>query len=668
MKISLNWLKEFVDVAETPQQLRTRLTGVGLAVDALDQADDDFIYELDIATNRPDCLGHVGVAREVAAIYGTALRMPKFELRETHKRTAEVFGISIEDPDLCGRYCGRYVKGVKIGPSPDWLKNRLEALGVRSINNVADLTNYVMLELSQPLHAFDANTLANRQIIVRRARSGERMTTLDGIERNLDSSMLMIADAERSIAVAGVMGGAETEISPTTTGVLLESANFNPLSIRKTSRALGLSTEASYRFERGADITMASFACDRAAALIQGFAGGQIYRDVIDVYPGRKHAGVTKLRRQRIQSFLGAPVDDAIVEGIFQRLGFRCTATSEGWSVEIPPHRVDIALEEDLLDEIARHHGFDKFPATLPSYAGFGAGLPLEAEERLLRNRIAAQGYSEVNTMAFSDEPTERRFRPDIGPVKLVNPMAEDEAILRTSLLPSMLRTLQWNLNRGIRDLQLYEFGKVYMKGPEEERWLILAATGSLRSKSVHESERPFNFHDLKGDVEDVLQTFDVDLTISSDHPPAYYHPGRFARIGDIAFLGELHPEYAEWFKLRQRVYLAELDLPVILSSRQSHQLEPIPRFPSVRRDLSLLVNKGVTYSEVLAEIPRYKELTKIEPFDRVESGPFAESKYSLAISLWYQSNERTLTDAEVDELHTAVLGHLALKDIHQRK
>src|SRR5262245_7846678 len=288
MKISLNWLKEFVDVDEPPQQLRTRLTGVGLAVDALDQVDDDFIYELDVATNRPDCLGHVGVAREVAAIYGTALRMPKFELRETNKRAADVFAISIEDPDLCGRYCGRYVEGVQIGPSPEWLKTRLEALGVRSINNVADATNYVMLELSQPLHAFDANTLANRQIIVRRARSDEKMTTLDGIERNLDSSMLMIADAERSSAVAGVMGGAETEISPVTTGVLLESANFNPLSIRKTSRALGLSTEASYRFERGADVAMASFACDRAAALIQGLAGGQIYRDVIDVYPGRK--------------------------------------------------------------------------------------------------------------------------------------------------------------------------------------------------------------------------------------------------------------------------------------------------------------------------------------------------------------------------------------------
>src|SRR5262245_203008 len=347
MKTSLNWLREFVDISETPQQLRSRLTGVGLAVDALDQIGDDFIYELDIATNRPDCLGHVGVAREVAAIYGGLLRMPKFELHEGTRPAADVFSISIEAPDQCGRYCGRYIEGVKIGPSPDWLKNRLEALGVRSINNVADVTNYVMLELSQPLHAFDADTLAKRKIIVRRARPGEKMTTLDGVERNLDPSMLMIADAERSIAVAGVMGGAPTEISSGTTNVLLESANFNPFSIRKTSRALGLSTEASYRFERGADIEMARFACDRAAALIQQVAGGTVYHGVIDVYPGNRQPPIVKLRRNRIQSFLGGAAEEATVERILQRLGFKYNTTADGWSVEVPSHRIDIALEED---------------------------------------------------------------------------------------------------------------------------------------------------------------------------------------------------------------------------------------------------------------------------------------------------------------------------------
>ena len=287
MKISYNWLKEFVDIGENPQELGTRFTSVGLAVDALETIGSDFVYELDVATNRPDCLSHIGVGREAGAIYGSRLRPPKFELRGAETRAGDVFSVSIADPDLCGRYCARYIEGVRIGPSPPWLKTRLESLGVRSINNVADITNYVMLELGQPLHAFDADTLHGRQIIVRRADVDEKMTTLDGVERQLNPSVLLIADKNRAVAIAGVMGGAATEISPTTKNVLLESANFNPLSIRKTSRAIGLSTEASYRFERGADIEMARFACDRTAALIGELADGKIYRDVIDLYPGR---------------------------------------------------------------------------------------------------------------------------------------------------------------------------------------------------------------------------------------------------------------------------------------------------------------------------------------------------------------------------------------------
>jgi phenylalanyl-tRNA synthetase beta chain len=667
MKISLNWLKEFTDVAESPQQLRTRLTDVGLAVDALDQAGDDFIYELDIATNRPDCLGHVGVAREVAAIYGNRLRLPQFELREIDKRADAVFSIAIADAELCGRYCGRYIEGVTIGPSPDWLKNRLEALGIRPINNVADATNYVMLELSQPLHAFDADTIAGRQIIVRRAKPGEEMTTLDGVVRNLDPSILMIADGERSVAIAGVMGGVETEISDRTANVLLESANFNPLSIRRTSRAVGLSTEASYRFERGADIEMARFACDRAAALIQQLAGGKLYRDVIDVYPDRTQRPVVRLRRDRILAFLGGLVEDAIVERIFQRLGFGYTATSEGWSVDVPSHRVDIALEEDLFDEIARHYGFDKFPSTLPAYTGFGAALPLEPEERLLRSRVSGLGYSEVVTLAFSDESTERRFRPEIEPVKLQNPMAEDQSILRTSLVPSMLQTLQWNLNRGIRDMQLYEIGKVYGTD-SEDRWVIMAATGALRAKTVHETEHPFHFYDIKGDVEDILQAFDFNKPLDASDPPPYYHPGRFARIGDRVLFGELHTEIAESFKLRQRVYVAEFDLNAVLGSREQRQIQAIPKFPSIRRDLSLLVDRGIQYGDIRKAIPRIRELVRVEPFDRLASGPFPESKYSLSISLFYQSAERTLTDAEVEAFDAAVLAALKPMGVEQRK
>jgi phenylalanyl-tRNA synthetase beta chain len=660
MKISFSWLKEFVDIAEAPAQLGTRFTGVGLAVDALEPPGGDAVFDLDVATNRPDCLSHLGVAREVAAIYGNELRRPKIEMREDQKPASDVFSISIADPDLCARYCGRYIAGVKIGPSPDWLKARLELLGIRSINNVADVTNYVMLELGQPLHAFDADTIGGQQIIVRRAEFDEKMATLDGVERQLNPSMLVIADANRAIAIAGLMGGAETEISASTKNVLLESANFNPVSIRKTSRALGLSTEASYRFERGADVEMARFACDRAAAMIQELAGGTMYRGVIDVYPGQSKPSTATLRRQRIEAFLGAPVEDEIVERIFNRLGFQVFHTGDGWSVEVPSHRVDIAREEDLLDEVARHHGFDKFPATLPAWSGFGSALPQEAEERLLRNRLASTGYSEVVTMAFSNEADEQRFRPDVKPVQLLNPMADDEAILRTSLIPSMLRTIQWNLNRGIRDIQLYELGKSY-SNESESRSLVLAATGALRTKSVHDAQREVNFYDIKGDVEGLLETFNLTLTLDARKLPPYYHPGRAAAFGEVVVFGELHSGYAEAFKLRHRVYLAEFDVAGLLAAKGRRSIQPIAKFPSIRRDLSLLLVKGTRYADVHASVVGLKipELVRVEPFDRLEGGSVPESKYALAISLTYQSTERTLTDEEVDAFDKQVLDSL---------
>lgn len=660
MKVSYKWLKEFTDIPESPQQLGSRLTGVGLALDGLEPSGDDAVFDLDIATNRPDCLSHVGVAREAAAIYGTGLRKPRFDLREAEKHAAAVFSISISDPDLCPRYCGRYIEGVEIGPSPEWLKARLERLGVRSINNVADATNYVMLELGQPLHAFDAGTLGGRQIIVRRAGLHEKMTTLDGAERQLNPSMLVIADANYAVAVAGIMGGAETEISPATKDVLLESANFNAMSIRKTSRALGLTSEASYRFERGADVEMARFACDRAAAMIRDLAGGEIYRGVIDVYPGKAGPPAVRLRRQRIKAFLGAPVDDAIVQRILQSLGFQVGHTGDGWSIEVPSHRIDVTGEEDLLDEIARHHGFDKFPATLPSWSGFGSALPLEAEERLLRNRLAAAGYSEIVTMAFSNEADERKFRPDVEPVRLLNPMADDEAILRTSLIPSMLRTIQWNANRGIRDLQLYELGKTYRNG-SEGRFLVLAAAGALRTKSAHEAQREFDFYDLKGDVEDLLDAFHVNLSSDSGKIPSYYHPGRASRSGELAAFGELHPEYNRAFKLRHRVYLAEIDVEMLLGAKAGRLIQPVPKFPAIRRDLSLVLERQTRYADVRNTVLALKipGLVRVEPFDRLESGSFPQSKYALAISLTYQSPERTLTDEEVDSFGKRIIESL---------
>jgi phenylalanyl-tRNA synthetase beta chain len=657
MKISYNWLKEFVDVPADAQELGRRLTSVGLAMESCESVDGDSLMELDVTTNRPDCLSHLGVAREVSAIYGASLRKPEFKLKEGSKPASGEFSISIEDSDLCGRYCGRYIAGVKIGPSPDWLKKRLEILGVRSINNVADITNFVMMELGHPMHAFDADKLEGRQVLVRRAALDEKLTTLDGVERPLNPSILVIADASKPVALAGIMGGGETEISAATVNVFLESAYFSPNSIRKTARTLGITTEASYRFERGADVEMANLACDRAAAMIQELAGGEVFFGVIDIYPGKPAPVSATLRRERVPRALGAAIDDSVIESIFTRLELLPRKTSDGWTVQAPTFRVDLTSEEDLLEEVARHHGFDKFPGTMPPSRGLGSLLPHEARIRQLRNTLSATGYSEIYTYSFSNEALQHRFYPDIEPVRLQNPMSEEESILRTSLIPGMLQSLQWNLNRGIRDLQLYELSKVYRVGGER-RTLILGACGELRTTSVHDTRREFDFFALKGDVEEILRGFNTPMRLSTDNIPKYYHPGRFARVGHLAMFGELHPGYAEPFKFRQRVYLAEIDIELLSGSSSTHQVDAIAKYPAIRRDFSLLLDKGTQYASVQRTIADtgISELVRVEPFDRMESGSFPETKYSLSISVVYQSAERTLTDVEVEGFDRKIL------------
>ena len=632
MKISFNWLKEFVDIPDDAPEVGRKLTNVGIAMDTLENKDGETVYEFDVTTNRPDCLNHLGIARELSAIYGIPLRRPEFSLHEEGEEAENICSIEIADPDLCGRYCARYIEGVRIAPSPDWLKHRLETLGLRSINNVADVTNLVMMELGQPLHAFDADTLHHRQIIVRRAAIDESIVTLDGQQRKLNPSNLAIADADRPVAIAGVMGGAETEISANTRNVLLESAYFFPAGIRKTVRSLGLSTEASYRYERGADIEIPPYAADRAAALIQQVAGGKICRGLIDVYPAPYKPTAAILRRSRIAEFLGAPVPDEAVERILSRLGFAISRVENGWNAVSPSFRVDVGTEEDLLEEVARHYGFDHFPATLPPFAGFGSALPFEREERELRHLLATCGYTETYGLSFSSEAVEQEFRPDLEPVRLLNPMSEDWTILRTSLLPGILKAVQWNLHHGTRDLQLFELGKVYRKGGEN-RTLVLAATGTLQTKTVHQEERDFNFFDLKGDVESILNAFDIDCHASRTALPPYYHPGRAARMEDIAVFGELHPDHVESLRPRQRVYIAELDVETILRSRKLRQAITPAKYPSIRRDLSLLVDRKTDYAAIEAVIRKagIAELVQVEPFDRLEKGPFPDSKYSIS-------------------------------------
>jgi len=661
MRISFNWLREFVDLPDDPAALGSRLTGVGLTLDAVVEEDGDTILDLDISSNRGDCLSHLGVAREAAAIYGRPVRLPDASVPEESGAPRGI-AVSVQDDALCRRYTARVIRGVTIGPSPDWMVRRLASSGIRPVNNVADITNYVLLELGQPLHAFDLDRLGSGEIVVRTAAGGETLRTLDDVDRKLDPSMLVIADGSDPIALAGVIGGRDSEISEGTRNVLVESAWFDPLSVRRTARSLNISTEASYRFERGADIEMAAVASDRATRLILELAGGSIDGYLVDVCPARTPAAVVRLRRQRIAGYLGTAIADEHVTGIFEGLRFGVDSDPAGWRVTVPSYRHDISREEDLLEEVARHWGYDRFPATLPAWSGEGRGLRWQAGERTVRGILRGLGYSETCTLAFSQRDTEAKFAPADEPVVLRNPLSEDEPVLRTSLVPGLLGSLRWNLNRGIRDLRLYEIGKVY-PARGEYRQLVLGMTGACWPRGVHNPELEGSFYALKGDVEELLGPFGARAEDGETELPGYYHPGRTMRFGPTAVFGELDRSVSEEFRIRQKVYVAEIRIEELYrAGLRSIAAAPVPKYPRVRRDFSLLVERRVRFRDVVAAVRAagVPELAGIEPFDRLDRGPFPESCYSLAVALEYQSPERTLTDAEVDEFDRRILTELA--------
>src|ERR1700723_698701 len=518
MKVVYNWLKEFVEVKASPEDLRARLSLVGIAVDAIDATAAGPVLDAEITANRPDCLGHLGIAREVAAIYRVPLKPLHPTLKEIAEKVSDATRVEIEAPELCGRFTARVIRGVKVQPSTDWLRQRLEAIGEKSINNVVDVTNYVMFELGHPLHAFDFDKLAEHQLVVRRAQPGEKIKTLDGGEHKLSKDMCVIADAQRAVSIGGIMGGANSEISLSTRDILIECAWFDPISIRRTSKALGMRTEASYRFERGADPEMAELASRRAAELIQQVAGGEILSGVVDVYPHREPERKIELSRKELLRVMGADVPDRDIEAILSALGFRpvridANRGSEGsiaaiWECRAVSWRSDVTRGIDLIEEVARHYGYDKFPPRLPPSKIPALRLPHAVALDRLIERVVALGYHEIVEIPIVDTARDEIFRAEhIQPAIIGNPLAEDASVMRSSGVVSMVRALEWNLNHGQRNLRLFEIGKTYelRKGePFETQVLTLGATGLAREKTIHEAAREFGFADLKGDLDGI--------------------------------------------------------------------------------------------------------------------------------------------------------------------
>jgi phenylalanyl-tRNA synthetase beta chain len=697
MKVLYNWLKDFVDVKAPPEELRARLSMAGIAVDSIEDSPAGPVMDAELTTNRPDCLGHRGIAREVAALYRLRLKPFEVKLKEAAEKAAAATRVEINAPELCGRYTARIIRGVKVQPSPGWLRQRLEALGQTPLNNVVDVTNCVMFELDHPTHAFDLDKLAERRIVVRRASRGEKMRTLDGIERALTTEMCVIADAARAVAVGGVMGSADSEIGFATKNVLLESAWFDPLSIHRTSKALNLRTEASIRFDRGADPEAAELASRRCAELIQQLAGGEILAGVVDAYPRPAAPLKIELTRKELLRVMGADVPDKEIEAILAALGFapqrvdhsRGTAGSLAaiWECARPSWRRDVAREIDLIEEIARHYGFDKFPARLPGAKQPAARLPhAEAEDRL-RERLMALGYQEIVTIPLVDPARDEVFRPSGAvPAAIANPLAEDASVLRTSGVTNMLQALEWNLNRGQRNLRLFEIGRAYRlsgTAPVETRILTLAATGQARGKSLHEDAREFGFADLKGDLDRLAE---LAGGLRWEHGgPAWLHPARAARLSlppaalspgplgakdishrEIGVAGQLARRAGELFKLRQEAFLAELELDPIYTAyqltRAAMRYRPLPRFPAVERDFSLVLADGTTFAQVREAIAALAipELTQIEAVDLFRGGHIPAGKYSLLVRIAFQSAEATLTEAQLAVFSARIVAALA--------
>lgn len=708
MNLSYNWLRELSGTALEARLLADRLTRVGLAVDEVRQVGDDFVLDFDLTSNRPDCLSHLGVAREIAVIEGRSLDRRNGDSMRI-KPGQQISSVEILDSDLCPRYAARIVRGVRIGPSPPGLSKRLEVIGQRPINNVADITNYVLHELGQPLHAFDLAKLSEMRIIVRRARPGERITTLDGVERELDDQMLVIADAAGPVAVAGIMGGKATEISDDTRDVLIESAYFDPHSVRRTARRLGLNTEASYRFERGTDYANVLRAQDHAVALICEIAGGDATESAIDIYPKPIVPPVVPLRFDRVDALTSISVSTDSTLRILTTLGFvplsrnsKAVAGPESqtavreiggsfrddqMSFVTPTWRVDVDREEDLVEEVARHAGYELIASDLPPATEAGEYSPGESRKRAVRLSLTASGFDEAISLSFISASHDERFAlfpgitKDTPPdreglfVTLRNAIIEDASRMRATLLPGLVEAVRRNLNHGLHDVRLFELGRVFLapgeKGnlPDEHESLAMVATGrAVEEGRAGDRARDLDFYDLKGAVEDAIRAVNIPPLDFRQARVTHLRPGQAAEIvapggGVVGTIGRLAEHIAALFKFRQPVYVAEMDLGRLLSiPEQKLRYTRLPRFPPVVRDLTIHLNRRVPYSSLPAAVAEAGgEICRSAVLiDVYEGSGVSEDERSITLRIEYRSPDRTLRDEEVEAAHSRIVKSLS--------
>ncbi|MGE3275254.1 MAG: phenylalanine--tRNA ligase subunit beta [Vicinamibacterales bacterium] len=685
MKVLLSWIRDFVDVPGTPEEIGRRMSMRGLALEGIEDAPEgatppgretpgaDAVLDFDVTANRPDCLSMVGIAREIAAAYGLPLRVPGPDaeglLRTPALRPVErdAFSVAIEAPDLCPRYAGA-AADVRVAPAPRWMRARLEACGVRAISNIVDITNYVLLETGQPMHAFDLARLEGGSIVVRRARGGEPITTLDGKARTLTDRMLVIADAARPQAVGGVMGGADSEVSGGSSRIVFEAAYFSPQSVRATAKALGLRTEASYRFERGADPTAPARAMARACALLDLIGAGRAAGTMIDCHPAPAAPVVVDLDPARVAGLLGMPVPEADARRILAALGFQVEAAPGRWRVTVPGWRIDVARPVDLIEEIGRHHGYEHLPATFPAVAA----APPPSDPRIprdarARRALLAMGFSEAITFGFIEERAAAPFLDGQSPVVIANPLSEKFTTMRPSLVPGLVDAVSHNRRHGRRDVRLFEIGARFARHGES-RVAAAAWTGLATPDHWSGGRRDVDFFDIKGVVEQVAAMLDVPVTVVAADVP-WLVPGRAAEVhaggARVGVLGQLDPAIADARDLPtgDAVYVAEIDLDRLEAARpdQPRFAVPLPRHPSVTRDVAILIDDSLSADTVRGTIRSAAPgtLVSVHEFDRYLGKGIPEGKCSLALRLTFQAPDRTLTDEEVQAAMQAIVGAL---------
>jgi phenylalanyl-tRNA synthetase beta chain len=623
------------------------------------------VFDVEVTSNRPDCMGHLGVARELAAGLDRPLKrdfMPSFT-GSANPPGRELVKVAIEGTDLCSRYIGCVIKGVKVGPSPDWLQGRLRACGVRPINNIVDISNYVLLEYAQPLHAFDLARLKGPEIKVRRARDGEKLLCLDGIQRHLSPAMLVIADAERPVALAGIIGGEETAVSDETTDILLEAATFSGPNIRQTSRAIGLRTEASARFERGLPPELALAGARRAASLIAELAGGSVHREWPDVYPHPQEPVRVRLKPWIVDEVLGAhvPLEDS--EAILMRLGFHVKVLGDGeWDVLPPVFRLDVTIPEDMVEEVGRVYGYDRIPPTLPGRR-HERWIPLapSADRRLdaAREVMAGAGFTETWNPALVSGRKLEALRVSAYAMRVSNALSDDMDTLRTSLLPSLVAAVALNRDRGRDEVRVYEIASAFLarvgeksSQPEEPLRLGAVATAGNTADSGRAA-----FYALKSVLAECMASLSAPSCTYQRGAAELFHPGRCAAVilegRQLGYLGELHPTVAATLKVEGRLVAFEIDVEPVLEASRTPRAQPLPRFPAVQRDLAVVVEEHVAAGSLLAAIKEAAGdlLENARAFDEYHGAQVPEGHKSIAFTLTFRSPERTLTDAEVDRV-----------------